>query len=427
MSDHSSQPSPPPGRPGAPGGDAAWTPPISVIMPVRDEERHLTEAVASILGQDYPGELELLLAVGPSRDGTAGIARELASADGRVTVLGNPSGRIPSALNAAIKAARHQVIVRVDGHAVLPRGYLAGAVRALALTGAVNVGGIMAAEGVTPFQRAVAWAMTSPFGVGASRFHTGGEAGPADTVYLGVFRREAIERAGGFDEGYQRAEDWELNHRIRRAGGLIWFTPELRVTYRPRATMRALADQYFHYGRWRRAVWRRHRGTINLRYLAPPALVVAAGAGLAAGAAGLGSLARGTPSALAWALIAGFAIPVAYLAAVAAVTVLAARGLRGRALAALPVALVTMHLSWGTGFLTSPATLVPGGRDELAGYAADGAPAPGSAAGAPAPGSAAGDLGAVGAQQGLSERQVGGVGDLEVAITARDDADRYVG
>ena len=103
-------------------------------------------------------------------------------------------------------------------------------------TGADNVGGIMAAEGVTPFEQAVAWAMTSPAGVGSARFHTGGRAGPADSVYLGVYRRAALEQVGGYDESYLRAEDWEMNHRIRQAGGLIWFQPGLRVTYRPRAT-----------------------------------------------------------------------------------------------------------------------------------------------------------------------------------------------
>lgn len=328
-------------------------------MPVRNEERHLAEAVASILRQDYPGELELVLAVGPSQDRTDEIARELAAADPRITVLANPTGQIPSALNIAVKGARHALIVRVDGHAVLPPGYVAGAVATLGRTGAVNTGGIMAAEGVTPFQRAVAWAMTSPFGVGSSRFHTGGVAGPADTVYLGTFRREAIERVGGYDEGYLRAEDWELNHRIRLAGGLIWFTPELRVIYRPRASARTLASQYFHYGRWRRVVARQHAGTINFRYLAPPVLVAVIAAGLAAGVIGLGLVAAGAAGVLPAVLLAGFVIPGLYLAGVLGVTVLAAKSLHGRALAALPVALATMHLSWGTGFLTSPARLVP--------------------------------------------------------------------
>ena len=161
-------------------------------MPVRDEEKHLADSVARVLEQDYPGGFELILAVGPSRDRTEQIARALAAADGRITVVPNPSGKIASAMNAAIKAACHGVITRIDGHAMLPAGYLGTAVRTLLETGAADVGGGMAAEGITPFQRAVAWAMTSPAGVGAAANHTGGEAGPADTVYLGVYRREAI-------------------------------------------------------------------------------------------------------------------------------------------------------------------------------------------------------------------------------------------
>ena len=225
-------------------------------MPVRNEERHLAEAVRHVLGQDYPGEFELVLAVGPSADRTEQIARDLAAAQPRLTVVANPTGKIPAALNAAIRAARHAVIARMDGHALMPPGYLAAAVAALTETGAADVGGMMAAVGVTTFQQAVAWAMTSRAGVGSAAFHTGGEDGPADSVYLGVYRREAIEHAGGYDEGMLRAEDWELNYRIRKDGGLIWFTPDLRVTYRPRPSVRTLARQYHDYGRWRRVVTR---------------------------------------------------------------------------------------------------------------------------------------------------------------------------
>ena len=214
---------------------------VSVVMPVRNEERHLADSVRHVLEQDYPGGFELVLAVGPS--GTAPSRSPVSSPPPtpRITVVPNPSGKIASAMNAAVKAARHAVITRIDGHALLPDEYLRIAVRTLLETGAADVGGVMAAEGITPFQQAVAWAMTSPAGVGAAANHTGGEAGPADTVYLGVYRREAIEQAGGYDETMLVAEDWELNYRIRARGGLIWFTPELRVTYRPRASLRALA------------------------------------------------------------------------------------------------------------------------------------------------------------------------------------------
>jgi succinoglycan biosynthesis protein ExoA len=354
----------PEGRAGVPGrpqplltGIAC---PVSVVMPVRNEERYLRESVRHVLEQDYEGEIEVVLAVGPSRDRTAEQARELAAADPRVKVVDNPTGQRPAAVNIALQAAKHDVIVRVDGHSMLPPGYIQTAVATLEQTGAANVGGIMAAEGVTAFEKAVAWAMTSPFGVGSARFHTGGEPGPADTVYLGVFRREAIEQAGGYDERYQIAEDWELNHRIRKGGGLVWFQPALRVSYRPRATPAALADQYFRYGRWRRVVARQHTGTVNLRYLAPPTAVAVVAAGTVAGLAGLAGLAAGAAGSWPAILTAGFAVPVLYAAGVLAVTARAARDLPVQATARLPAVLVIMHMCWGAGYLTSPRRLVPG-------------------------------------------------------------------
>jgi succinoglycan biosynthesis protein ExoA len=337
-------------------GDSAL-PSVSVVMPVRDEETHLADSVARVLEQDYPGGFELVLAVGPSRDRTEQIARELAAADARITVVPNPSGKISSAMNAAIKAARHGVITRIDGHAMLPDGYLRIAVRTLLETGAADVGGVMAAEGVEPFQQAVAWCMTSPAGVGVAANHTGGEAGPADTVYLGVYRREAIERAGGYDETMIVAEDWELNYRIRASGGLIWFTPELRVTYRPRANLRALARQHFRYGRWRRVVARRYPETVNRRYLAAPAATVANIAGCAVGIIGLASLAQGAVPALHW-LILGFAVPAVYAAGVTAVTAVFARDLPIAVRVRVPLVLAAMHMCWGAGFLCSPRRLV---------------------------------------------------------------------
>jgi len=330
-------------------------PPVSVVMPVRNEEQHLAESVWRVLGQDYPGPIELVLAVGPSADRTEQIARDLGAAEPRITVVANPSGKIAAALNLAVAVARHQLIARIDGHALFPRGYLRTAVGVLAATGAADVGGVMAAEGETPFQQAVAWGMTSKAGVGSAGWHTGGHAGPADSVYLGVYRREMIEQAGGWDEGMLRAEDWELNYRIRARGGLVWFTPELRVTYRPRASLRALGAQYFHYGRWRRVVVREHPETASLRYLAPPAAAALVAAGVAAGLAGLAGIAAGEP-AVAW-LTLGLVIPLTYLAGITAVSAALSRRLAPGVRARLPLVLAVMHLCWGTGFLTSPRTL----------------------------------------------------------------------
>ncbi|PRH76436.1 glycosyl transferase family 2 [Streptomyces solincola] len=316
--------------------------PVSVIMPVLNEERHLRSAVRHILEQQYEGEMEVVIALGPSTDRTDEIAAELVREDPRVRTVPNPTGRTPAALNAAINASRHPVVVRVDGHGMLSADYIATAVRLLAETGAQNVGGIMHAEGENAWEDAVAAAMTSKIGVGNAAFHTGGKAGPAETVYLGVFRREALETQRGYNEEFIRAQDWELNFRIREAGGLIWFSPELRVQYRPRPSVRALAKQYKDYGRWRHVVARYHSGSINLRYLAPPTAVCAIAAGLVAGV-------LLTPYAL--------IVPAGYLAAITAGSVPAGKGLSLKARLQIPVALATMHMSWGYGFLTSPRAL----------------------------------------------------------------------
>lgn len=308
---------------------------VSVILPVLNEEHYLANAVNAILRQDFKGPIEVILAIGPSKDRTLQIAEELAAADSRVKIVENPTGRTAAGLNLAIANSIYPIIVRVDGHANIPDDYISIAVELLRTTGAVNVGGVMAAEGHTPFECAVASAMRSPLGVGAAKFHTGGSAGESDTVYLGVFKREAINAIGGFDEHFTRAQDWELNFRLRKNGGKIYFDPRLIVTYRPRRSLAALAKQYFEYGRWRRVVARTHKGTINLRYLAPPFTVL------------------GTVTSL----IGGFFAPLLLIPAAVYGSFLILASLKiGKNLKEriyLPAILFTMHMSWGVGFITS--------------------------------------------------------------------------
>ncbi len=307
-------------------------------MTVLNEQEHLPHAVRSVLAQDYPGAMEVVLAVGPSRDRTREVADGLAAADDRVRVVTNPSGRTPDGLNAAVAQARHEIVVRMDGHGELSEGYVRRAVEILEETGAANVGGIMLAEGTGAMQEAVALAMRSPLGMGAERFHVGGEAGPADTVFLGVFRRDWLRRVGGYDPAFTRAQDWEMNHRIRQAGGTVWFTPELTVTYRPRSTFRDLARQFYGSGQWRRQVVRQHPDSVNARYLAPPVA--------------LGLIALGTAGGLAWRPL--WLLPLGYAAAVTAGGAWIARGRDPRVVARMPAVLATMHLTWGAGFLRGP-------------------------------------------------------------------------
>ncbi len=316
-------------------------PSVSVIIPVLNEERHLEAAVQMVLDQDYPGPVEVVLALGPSTDRTDAVAQSLAAADPRVRTVPNPSGKTPNALNAAIGAARHEIVARVDGHAEIPAGYLRVAVTELLRADADNVGGVMDAQGVTAFERAVACAMRSKLGVGNARFHVGGEPGEAETVYLGVFRRSALQRVGGYDEHFARAQDWELNHRIRSTGGRVWFVPELKVTYRPRSTVRALARQYFLYGRWRRVVAHHHEGTISLRYLAAPTMV-------------LGTSAAAVVGFFFWP---AWVVPTGYLAAISVGGVAISPGEPFRTRLATPLVLGVMHWCWGIGFITSPRAL----------------------------------------------------------------------
>ena len=316
-------------------------PSVAIVMPVLNEEEHLESAIQRLLAQDYQGDMVIALAVAPSRDRTEVIAAELADRHPIVRVVANPSGKTPSALNAAIGATTSEVVVRVDGHALIPSDYIRIGVETLNRSGADNVGGIMAASGLTSMQKAIAAAMTSKFGVGGAAFHVGGAEGEALTVYLGCFRRTALERVGGYDESMVRAQDWEMNHRIRETGGKVWFTPEMVVTYRPRSSLCELARQYFGYGTWRREVARRYRETISLRYLAAPVLVI----GLLLGLlliliGGLASL-----KLLVWI---GLIPLVAYLLGVVGASVISRAGTSGLL---LPVVFPVMHISWGLGFL----------------------------------------------------------------------------
>lgn len=311
---------------------------ISFIMPVLNEEAHLRSAVASIFEQQglVKGQVEVILALGPSKDKTNEIAEAL-SKEYPVQLVLNPTGKTPAGLNLAIAKAKNDVVIRVDAHSVLSPDYSISAVKILSETGAGNVGGLMKAEGVTPFQKAVAWAYGSRFGLGGGTFHVGGEAGPSDSVYLGVFRRDVLTKLGGFDEKMIRGQDWELNLRIRESGELVWFDPSLVVTYFPRSTWRKLTKQFFDTGAWRALLTKSHPNKANLRYFAPPALVLTSFIGLLLSIFGFGGLIGLLPL-------------ISYALAVILIS-LTAKELSLKAKLALMITLPTMHFSWGTGFI----------------------------------------------------------------------------
>ena len=317
--------------------ELVW-PSVSVVIPAVDEEQHIESALASVLAQVYPGRLDICVALGPSTDRTNEIVQRSGARDRRISTVENPSGGRCSGLNAAIRATDGEVVVRVDARSVLPAGYVQHAVSTLLRTGAANVGGVQHAVGDSPFTAAAALAMASPFGMGGAKFHTGGSEGQVDTVFLGTFRREWLERVGLFDETLVGNEDYELNIRLRQAGGTVWFDPSLSVDYVPRSSLASLARQFANYGAWKRRVARLHPSSLKPRQLVPPVAVLAL----------VGSIivAPWLPITL--------AIPALYLIAVtmaAAMTMTNGTGPRLRRFTRLLLIFPTMHLSWGLGFL----------------------------------------------------------------------------
>ena len=328
-------------------------------MPVLNERRYLQRAVETVLAQDAAGPSEVVLALGPSTDGTTELAREIAAGDSRVRLVDNPAADIPVGLNLAIRASRYPTIVRVDAHSELAPDYTRRALATLERTRAANVGGIMRADGQTPFQRAVARAYNSPVGLGGGAYHGGALEGEAESAYLGVMRRSVLDEVGLFDDSIRRGEDWELNLRIREAGYRVWFDPSLSVTYWPRESWQRLARQFIATGTWRGELVRRYGRSNSVRFFAPPALVIATVMAIVVGILQTTGVLGGW-----WALGASIVyLPiVAYVLLVIAMAIGPSGGRGWRDKLWTAAVLPTMHLSWGLGFLIG---VTRGARDSV--------------------------------------------------------------
>ncbi|GAA0419558.1 glycosyltransferase family 2 protein [Leifsonia naganoensis] len=322
-------------------------PGVSYVMPVLNEATHVRAAVDSLLDQDYAGPIEVTVALGPSIDGTTELVAELAAVDGRIRIVDNVVGSTPAGLNLAIRESQYPIVVRVDAHSVLPADYTRIAVETILETGADNVGGLMDAQGTTDFERAVARAYGSRVGLGGTKLHVGGDAGPAETVYLGVFRRDRLLEVGLFDEEIKRGQDWELNRRIRAAGGTVWFTPRLTVTYRPRPNLYRLGRQFFSTGIWRGELARRYPASNGLRYFAPPIMVLGVALGTLLGIAGIVQAVLGAAPWLLW----GFAAPAFYVLIDVVSALLWGRRDGFRPFLWFLVVLPCIHFCWGIGFV----------------------------------------------------------------------------
>ncbi len=313
------------------------SPLVSILLPIRNEAAFIERCLGAVLAQDYPADrLEILIADGMSDDGTLDLIAAMPGGE-RVRIIPNPARIQAAGLNALIREAYGDILVRVDGHTIIAPDYVRACVDALRESGAWNVGGPMIPAGTTPMGRAIAAAGRSPFAV-PSAFHVAGAASFTDTVYLGAWPRWVFERVGGYNEQFAANEDYELNVRIRAAGGRVYLISLHSLNLLWPANTEALARQYWRYGQSKIKTLEAHPGSLRPRQLAAPVLVAALSLG----------------GVLAWVSRPIRALTALVLIAYAAANLLASlqvasrsgRGLFPR----LPVVFAAMHFSWGAGF-----------------------------------------------------------------------------
>jgi glycosyltransferase involved in cell wall biosynthesis len=321
------------------------TPRVSVVIPCFNERKTIARVLQAVHDQTHPlDDLEVIVADGMSDDGTRDLVAEFAHAHPRleVRIVDNPARSIPAALNRAIRSARGSVVLRIDAHALPYPDYVARSLAALERTGAANAGGLWEIRPAEPtwIARSIAAAAGHPLGAGDARYRTAGREGEADTVPFGAFRREWLERVGLFDEGLLTNEDYELNTRLRKAGGKVWFDPSIRTVYFARPDLRALARQYWRYGFWKSRMLRRNVGTLRWRQALPPLFVFST----------MALVIAGFPWRPAWALLGvQWAVYGLVTLGIGAVQAIARRDLP--LTLGFPLAIWTMHLSWGAAFL----------------------------------------------------------------------------
>ena len=324
---------------------------ISIVIPCRNEKRHIGAFLDSLLRQSFDRgwEVEILVADGMSDDGTREILRQYMLKAPSVQMIDNPGRIVSTGLNAAIAASTGEVIIRMDAHTVYARDYIRQCVNVLRETGADNVGGPWIARGTGSMGRAIAAAFQSPFCAGGGKSHNPHYEGDADTVYLGCWRRSAFERFGLFDPELVRNQDDELNFRIRRGGGRLFQSPRIQSYYTPRSSLVAVFKQYLQYGYWKVAVIRKHGSVASWRHLVP-ALFVSSIA--------LGLLLITLLAVLGWSTLALFAGAllsaelIAYVLACVTASLPYAGTLELPALLALPGVIAVHHIAYGLGFLT---------------------------------------------------------------------------
>jgi glycosyltransferase involved in cell wall biosynthesis len=313
---------------------------VSVIMPIRNEEENIRNSLDAICKQNYPlDRLEILVVDGISTDNTRSIVQEIQQQYNQICLIDNPRKIVPPGLNLGIQQARGEIIIRVDGHTVISPDYVRECVEALARTGADNAGGKMVGQGKTGFGNAVVLATSSAFGIGNARFHFSNKEEWVDTVYLGAWPKKVFEKVGKFNEEMVRNQDDEFNYRLRKAGGKILLSPNIQSKYLVRGSPEKLWKQYFQYGYWKVRVLQQHPRQMSYRQFVPPLFVLA-----------LSSLSVLSIFVTSLRKLFGLIFGI-YLAANLASSMVLAKKNGWKNLLFLPAVFLTLHLSYGSGFL----------------------------------------------------------------------------
>lgn len=313
---------------------------VSLIVPCRNEVDYIDAFLASVLAQNYAHDIEIIIADGMSDDGSRERIQHWLKKHANIRLIDNPEKAVPSGLNRAIKAARFDIIIRLDVHSEYASDYVEQCVAVLHSSAADNVGGPWRAEGKTYLQQAIALAFQSPYSSGAAASHNLTYEGEVDSVYLGCWRKDSFDRFGLFDEELIRNQDDELNLRINRSGGRVYQSPAIKSRYYPRSSLSALFRQYMQYGYWKVRVIQKHKLPASIRHLIPGLFV--------ATLALLGFLALFSGVA-AYALLGLVALYVSVLI-VASLAINANQSIGGK-LWIMPVVLAMFHLGYGSGFV----------------------------------------------------------------------------
>lgn len=324
------------------------SPTVSIVVPCRNEANAIVAFLNSLLNQEM-GDInwEAIIADGMSDDGTRKVLEQFSKEHRQIRVIDNPSRIVSTGLNACIRVAAGDIILRMDVHTEYKADYVRRCVEVQRKTNAANVGGACVAVQTGYVGRAIAAAFHSPFAVGGARWHQPSYEGPVDTVHLGCWRREVLEQIGFFDETLVRNQDDELNFRLTRAGGTIWQSPDIVSWYHPRSSLGALFRQYFQYGYWKVAVIKKHRLPASWRHLVPGAFVLANVVVLAVALLGM-IFGRGPFS---WFTEAGMGMDIAYAVAVFVAAFIVAKKDGWILLPVLPLVFCSYHIAYGLGFL----------------------------------------------------------------------------